>query len=62
MKQPSTTPSVKKHQHIFLLSKMGLKKEVVMKFAGCNAGEIFNTKKAYKADRGKEKEVDALFI
>lgn len=52
----------KKHQHIFLLNKLGLKKEVVMKFAGCNAGEIFNTKKAYKEDKNREKEVTALFI
>lgn len=50
----------KKHQKIWLLHSAGLEKADVMKYAGCNAGEISNVRKSYADKPEKVKAAEAL--
>lgn len=53
---------VKKHQHIWILLKSGVRNKNVMKLAHCNPGEIQNVKRMYRKNRSKIKEAqEALF-
>lgn len=50
----------KKHQKIYLLHSAGLEKADVMKYAGCNAGELSNVRKDYSDKPEKVKAAEAL--
>ena len=50
----------KKHQKIYLLHSAGLEKADVLKYAGCNAGELSNVRKDYSDKPEKVKAAEAL--
>ena len=50
----------KKHQRIYLLHSAGLEKADVMKYAGCNAGELSNVRKDYRDKPEKVKAAESL--
>lgn len=50
----------KKHQKIWLLHSRGMDKADVMKYAGCNPGEISNVRKAYGEAPDKVAAAEAL--